>query len=199
MPIEVDSAERRRRIGEAGVQILRERGNASLTVRAVAEMLGGSTSLVTNFVRNRTELLDLTLETLSAQWNNELDEILGPPEQRLATTVRWALDWHSESAPLVARIMVQILADPTIDLQRLAAVHRELDHLHTVLGDAVDAAEVLEPEAATDLLHLASRGAMLTRVENPDDWPPDRITRAADLLARLLNSMSELDRPSSAS
>ncbi|MFI6998356.1 TetR/AcrR family transcriptional regulator [Nocardia sp. NPDC050175] len=190
MPIEVNSADRRQQIGEAGVRIMREQGIAGLTMRAVAEALGGSTSLVTNYVRNRTQLLDLTLETLAHQWDTQLTQLTGPPDQQLRDAAALAVDWHADSGPAVAVLLIQILAEKTIDPQRLTTIHRELDLLHHRFDEVVRAADVAEPDAAADLLYLVSRGTMLTLVENLGDWPADRLTRAADHLTRLLGTSS---------
>ncbi|MGV9411519.1 TetR/AcrR family transcriptional regulator [Nocardia sp. NPDC003693] len=179
MPIEVNSSDRKQQIGLAGVRIVREHGVAGLTVRAVADALGGSTSLVTNYVRNRTQLLDLTLETLVAQWDNQIAELTGSPADKLRAVTVWALDWTGESSPLVAKILVQLLGEKTIDADRLAALHRELDRLHGRITQAMTAAGIPDPEPVADLLFLASRGAMLAQVENPAGWPADRLARAA--------------------
>lgn len=188
MPIEVNNADRRRQIGEAGVRIVRKDGVAGLTVRAVAEELGGSTSLVTNYVRNRAELLDLTLESLARQWDTQVSGVAGSPKERLHQVAVWALDWTSDSSPLVAKILIRILGEKTIEVQRLATLHRELDRLHGRITEALLADDAPDPEIAADLLYLASRGAMITCVENPGDWPIDRLTRVASHLTRLLST-----------
>ncbi|MBL1076527.1 TetR/AcrR family transcriptional regulator [Nocardia sp. 2] len=195
MPVEVDSADRRRRIGEAGVRIVREHGVAGLTVRAVAAALGGSTSLITNYVRNRTQLLDLTLETLVHQWDTQVDELTGDAGQRLRRLAEWALDWNRDTGPTVAKILVQILGENAIDAQRLATLHHELDRLRGRLIAALRAAQVPDADTAADVLYLASRGAMITSVENPGDWPAERLARAADHLARTLAAGPDSEKP----
>ncbi|MFE6857449.1 TetR/AcrR family transcriptional regulator [Nocardia sp. NPDC057668] len=191
MPIEVNSSDRKRQIGEAGVRIVREHGTAGLTVRAVADVLGGSTSLVTNYVRTRTQLLDLTLETLVAQWDNQIADLTGSPADKLRAVAAWALDWAGDSSPLVAKILVQLLGEQTIDADRLAALHRELDRLHARITRALEAAGIPDPAPIADLLFLASRGAMVSQVENPGGWPTERLTNAAVALTRRLDA----DRP----
>ena len=56
MPMDVNADERIRAIALATLDVASERGSAGVTLRAVAERLGGSTTLVTNYLKSRAEL-----------------------------------------------------------------------------------------------------------------------------------------------
>ncbi|WP_433563076.1 TetR/AcrR family transcriptional regulator [Nocardia sp. CA-151230] len=178
MPIEVDSADRRRRIGDAGLRVVRDRGIAALTVRAVAAELGGSTSLVTNYVRDRTELLGLTMDSVLRQWDTEAESLTGA-DGGLAELAAWAVDWYSGDGPTVVAVLLKVLAADRPDPDRLETVRRELDILHGQLRHAARADNAEDSDLAADLLYLITRGAMVTSVEDPDRWPLERLTRAA--------------------
>ncbi|MFJ7496126.1 TetR/AcrR family transcriptional regulator [Streptomyces sp. NPDC097727] len=187
MPAEVESAERRREIGEAALRVVRERGAARLTIRAVADAMGGSTSLVTHYVRNRRELLILTFATVEHRWAAE-ESRLGklPADKRIELMSQWAADWSSEEDEVLAALLLHMLTEPRTNPEDLAFVHQALDGWHRELGEAAEAAGIPEPWAAADLIYLLSRGAMLSTLENPTAWTSDRLTRAARNLNRLL-------------
>ncbi|MEU1210127.1 TetR/AcrR family transcriptional regulator [Nocardia sp. NPDC005825] len=189
MPIEVDGDDRRRRIGDAGLRVVRERGVAALTVRAVAAELGGSTSLVTNYVRDRTELLGLTMDSVLRHWDAEAESLTG--KGGLAELAAWAVDWYTGDGPTVVTVLLSILTADRPDPERLATVRRELEILHTQLRAAAHAERTPDPAQAADLLYLITRGAMITSVEDPARWPLDRLTRAATHLAELLRAQPD--------
>ncbi|AHH17682.1 transcriptional regulator TetR family [Nocardia nova SH22a] len=176
MPIEVDGSQRRRRIGDAGLRVVRAHGVAGLTVRAVAAELGGSTSLVTNYVRNRGELLALTMDSALRQWDTEAEQVT--TSGGLAELAAWAVDWYSDDGPIVTSVLLEVLAGG--DPDRLATVRRELDILYGQLRAATHDTD--DPDIAADLLYLITRGAMVTSVEDPGRWPLERLTHAATYL-----------------
>ncbi|HJG47134.1 TetR family transcriptional regulator, partial [Corynebacterium variabile] len=57
MPREVDTSARLQRIADATLAVAREQGTRAVTLRAVAKELGGSTTLVTNYLKTRADLI----------------------------------------------------------------------------------------------------------------------------------------------
>lgn len=112
MPRHVDHADRRREIAEAAVHVLAHKGLAGLTIRAVAEQLGGSVTLVTHYYRSREDLInDLALQ-LTDSWTDavvELDSSAADPRGRLESLLLWALP-ETEEQMVIERARLQLLA-----------------------------------------------------------------------------------------
>lgn len=91
MPIEVDEAKRLDEIAAATIQVARDRGVRSVTIRAVAEQLGGSTAMVTNYVSSRAALMINALRRAGADWTRELERSIEGTEgeQKLRAAIRW--------------------------------------------------------------------------------------------------------------
>lgn len=187
MPAEVESTERRRQIGEAALRVVRERGAAQLTIRAVAEAMGGSTSLITHYVRNRRELLILAFITVEHRWAAEEQRLADlPAAERIEHLAAWGADWSREEDEVVAALLLHLLTEAKPAPEDLAVVHHTLDAWHRELGQAAQAAGIPAPWAAADLIYLVSRGAMLSTLEHPGAWTAERLTTAAANLTRLL-------------
>ncbi|WP_394836339.1 hypothetical protein LVJ94_05475 [Pendulispora rubella] len=185
MPIDVDHEARKRAIGQAGIRIIRRSGMAALTIRAVAKEMGGSTSVVTNYARNRAELLSLCLTAVLEEWDKQDRAFSREPKRRWEQFAASGLDWYTEPGQAVASVILQTLADAS-NSDLLTMLHTELHKWRRAVLDAAHAAEVPEPDVATDTLYLLSRGIMLTVQEDPESWPSERAEKAAIYLARVL-------------
>ena len=71
MPIDVNTQERLRAIAIATLEVAEARGADGVTMRAVAERMGGSTTLVTNYIPNRAGLLMNAVGYAFEQWQDE--------------------------------------------------------------------------------------------------------------------------------
>ncbi|WP_328842765.1 TetR/AcrR family transcriptional regulator [Streptomyces sp. NBC_00258] len=187
MPTEVESTERRRQIGKAALRVVRERGAAQLTIRAVADAMGGSTSLVTHYVRNRRELLILAFTAVEHRWAAEENRLAQlPAADRIDYLAQWGANWSSEEDEVLAALLLHLLTEARPAPESLAVVHQELDAWRQALGEAAEAADIRSPWASADLIYLVSRGAMLSTLEHPDAWTAERLAAAARNLNRLL-------------
>jgi len=166
MPAEVESTERRRQIGEAALRVVRERGAAQLTIRAVAQAMGGSTSLITHYVRNRRELLILAFTTVEHRWAAEEQRLADlPAAERIEQLAAWGADWSREEDEVVAALLLHFLTEAKPAPEDLAVVHHTLDAWHRELGQAAEAAGIPDPWASRrpDLPRLPRRHAQHPR------------------------------------
>lgn len=112
MPRYVDHADRRREIVRATVRVLAHKGLSALTVRSVADELGGSVALVTHYYRTRDEMINDLAVQMAARWRTavtELDAGGRSPEERLHALLVWALP-KSEDQMLMEKARLQLLA-----------------------------------------------------------------------------------------
>lgn len=67
-------------------------GLDGVSIRAVAKRIGGSTTLVTNYLPTREALLRNAIEHTMRDWDADLDQALEgtPAPGRLAVLARWA-------------------------------------------------------------------------------------------------------------
>jgi AcrR family transcriptional regulator len=188
MPIEVDEKRRLDEIAAATVEVARERGLRSVTIRAVAERLGGSTAMITNYVPSRAGLMVNALRHAEGEWRREAEELLEgvPDAERLPALVRRMCAGTSEDVVMRRLLMEIVSAGPAADgreveeVAAMARAHRES------LGGSVAAAGLPGREIAADVLHLVLRGYWLSTLEDPQGWPAERGTRAALAAVELL-------------
>ncbi|MFK0170468.1 TetR/AcrR family transcriptional regulator [Streptomyces sp. NPDC090306] len=190
MPIEVDEAQRLDEIAAATIQVARERGMRAVTIRAVAEQLGGSTAVITNYVPSRAGLMVNALRHAEEEWNREVEEELrgldGP--ERLSALARWMCTTRGDDEVLRRLLMETISAGPAagreVERARSDTARAHLESLETVVAEAVPE---FPPEAA-DILHLLFRGFWLAALEDSEAWPAERGTRAALAVLELLGA-----------
>ncbi|USQ86407.1 TetR/AcrR family transcriptional regulator [Streptomyces phaeoluteigriseus] len=188
MPIEVDEARRLDEIAAATIQVARERGVRSVTIRAVAAQLGGSTAVVTNYVASRSALMINALRRAEEEWGADMEGALDglTGEARLEAALKWMCTTEHDDE-VMRRLLMEIASEGpdagrAVEDMRRTTSRRNRDELHTL------AAEAGLPDAALagDILHLLMRGYWLTTLEDPDGWPEDRAARAALAVAALL-------------
>ncbi|MEU7278439.1 TetR/AcrR family transcriptional regulator [Streptomyces sp. NPDC045431] len=194
MPIEVDEARRLDEIADATIQVARERGVRSVTIRAVAAQLGGSTAMVTNYVSSRSALMINALRRAERDWAGEMEEVLegltGP--ERLQAVARWMCTTERDDEVLRRLLMEIASAGPgagaDVEELRRATARRGRDEMGALVAEAG------LPDAAlsADILHLLFRGYWLSTLEDPDTWTRERGTRVALALIDLLSR----ERPS---
>ena len=72
MPRYVDPLTRRMEITSAAMRILARGGPQALTLKSLAEEMGGSITLVTHFISNRAELFTAVVDDLTESYDEEL-------------------------------------------------------------------------------------------------------------------------------
>ncbi|PIM71811.1 TetR family transcriptional regulator [Streptomyces sp. JV178] len=190
----MDPEERVRDIVAASLQALSEGGLAELTLRKIAQRMGGSITLITHYFANREALLDAVLEYVLADVDVALEEIeqIAEPRDRLRVALQWFLP-DTEEALRQERARVALLthqgAEPVIQ-RHLARVEPAM---RAVLVRAVE--ELVpadELEGTVDMVRVWVSGIALSVVEHPEIWTPERQLAA---LERFLKVLSLVELP----
>lgn len=181
MPIHVDIDQRRAAIAEATFRVAARDGVRGVTIRTVAAELGASTTVITNYLPTRADLLVNAVDQLGREWLEELDEVMAQAggEAGLRRVMHDAVSWD-EAELLRNSFWVGVLAAPVRSAEvdaRLADVSNAVRSvLEKLLG------ECAHPDAAqaADVLFMVAQGVFVSVVEAQDDWPPERTRRLAD-------------------
>jgi len=191
MPSQIDVPTRLQAIAEATLELTRAQGPQAVTVRALAERLGGSTTLVTKYVPSRLALLLNAFRYVDEQWQRDKTEALDGRTgmDGVRALAEWSMQTNNYD-DAIRRLWLEALASRPrdVDLPR-----EEAQDEFNVIRRTVLAAG--QPPWLADLMFLAFRGYYISSVEDPAAWPPDRAFKA---LTGVLDLVEEKDRPSSA-
>ncbi|ANJ26054.1 hypothetical protein [Agromyces aureus] len=195
MPIDVDPDERLADIARATVDVARERGTRSVTLRAVAERLGRSTAYITNFVPSRAHLMANALDHARTQWDLERLEHLGDlvGVERLAALSRWMCT-SSPEENVLRSLWIEVIADVRgANLRAYEVVRSVTDATYGKFLDGAGHVEAggesVDRETAAhiaDILYLYCRGYEVKAVEDPDVWTDARVQASLEVLLRTL-------------
>ncbi len=179
MPIQVDVDQRKTDIAEATFRVAAKRGLPGVTLRSVAAEMGASTTVITNYLPSRAELLVNAVDLLGDEWVHELERIRGEGgEQVLQRAMRASVDWnHGEQ--MRCQFWVDLLTAPG----RVDEVDQHLrdtaKNVRSIIEDILVDTDHPEPKKTADVLFLFAQGVFVSIVEDPDSWPPERVTAAA--------------------
>ena len=189
MPRHVDPVARRRDILLATTSVLAQGGMRGLSVRTVAERLGGSTTLVTHYYPTMKDLLDELSTSMVESWDEEfagLERGIDDPRARLMVLLEWLLP-VDEQTRIEESARINLLADELTGSDHrktFRAWERQVrrllrDHLVDLLPeDAID--------GAVELLRVVINGVVLSAIEHPRDWPrPRQLAVVEDALGGL--------------
>lgn len=176
MPRYIDRESRRAEIMEATLEILSERGPRGVTFRAVADRMGGSSTLVTHYFSSRQALVDSLVEGL-AEYPAQLDELEADAEddrERLRRFLIWMVPSDDDKL-MKERGRIKLLgeSDDQITTRHIFEAWdadiraRFRDHVRELVPE-----ERVAPVA--DLLRSVTNGITLSTIEQPDNWPPSR-------------------------
>lgn len=185
MPRQVNHEDRRALVEEAAIAIAIESGFAAVTIRAIAERMGASTSAVTHYVGSREELLrnairrelDLRREEAEAAIAGLEDAValrafiewavLGPDE---ASHRRWlALVLGAASEPLL-RIELSLF-----NMWWSQQIHERIARLRPA-----------DPVLTEDLINVLVDGLIITSFDMGQPWPAERRLKVLDTVWRAL-------------
>ncbi len=181
MPIQVDVAGRKAAIAEATFRVAARDGLRGVTIRSVAAEMGASTTVITNYLPTRADVLINAIDLLGEEWLTELEGITATSEGEAALrrVMRAAVDWD-EAALLSNHFWVAVLASPVrspeIDEKLTAAANA----VHAVLERLAEQCGHPDPSGAADLLFMVAQGVFVSTVESPREWTPHRATAIAD-------------------
>ncbi|WP_433519560.1 TetR/AcrR family transcriptional regulator [Nonomuraea sp. CA-143628] len=193
MPRYVDHQQRRKAIMDATLEILARGGTEGMSFRKIAERLGGSsTTVVTHYYRTQRELLDDLTARLTAQWEDDIrtiDAASQDPRERLRQLLIWFVP-ASEADVTTERARIQLLAHDHGDDVFRASFRRwdrmMREHLRRHLGALVPQDRV---DGLVDLLRVFTGGVVLSVLEYPGEWPPERQESVVDGLMQLVDGV----------
>ncbi|MEW2571819.1 TetR/AcrR family transcriptional regulator [Streptomyces sp. NPDC047070] len=190
MPRYVDPQERVRDIVAASLQALSEGGLTELTLRKIAQRMGGSITLITHYFPNREALLTAVLEYVLDDADVVMAELseVADPRERLRVALEWFLP-DDEEARVQERARVALLthqgAEPVIGehLQRMEPAMRAV--LAKGLQDVVPSHEL---DGTVDVVRVWVSGMALSVVEHPEIWTAERQSAALRRFIRMFSS-----------
>jgi AcrR family transcriptional regulator len=193
LPRNVDHDERRRDIARAAIRLLAKSGPRGLTLRALADELGGSITLVTHFFPNRRALLDAVtsqaIEDIPTDLASAEDTQLAPAE-RLRAFLVWLLPTTAEALQLErSRVLLSAESDAHFNVQDF------FDTWERTTRDLIERyVTPLVPEGERqfyiDLLRVVQNGVVLSSVEHPKYWTPERQIEFIDALVPVIEQLS---------
>ncbi|MEV7239140.1 TetR/AcrR family transcriptional regulator [Streptomyces sp. NPDC051020] len=180
MPIDVDETQRLQEIAAATVRVAEESGPRSVTIRAVAKELGGSTAVITNYLPSRAALMFNAFQVNQRLWQDDLEQhvhgLTGIPR------LRALVEWHCTSTgddDVLRRLWVEMLAiAQTLPADLTASAHAQARDAYATIAGAMADADLTDT-VATDVLFLIIRGFFVATIEDPASWPPERAAAAA--------------------
>jgi len=183
MPKDIDREARLQAIADATIGVARASGANAVTIRAVARELGGSTTLVTNYLPSRAALILNVLDRASARWRAEYEGVTDglSPAERFEALVSWEPD-GDEVEPVLRALILEIVANAETEPTLRDALRRESESYRAVLRDAAREAGYADPVLATELGYLLLRGSYFANAEDPAYWHAAR-TREITLSA----------------
>ena len=186
MPIEIEPKVRLAQIAEATMAVAEKRGADGVTIRAVAEEMGGSTTLVTNYIPSRTLLIHNAVEYALDGWREDLDrELEGvAPEDALRRLALWSTGTEDHDTTL-RQLFIELLARAKDDAG-LDALREDSEEHRGQFHAAAQAAGIPDPAFAADLLYLITRGFYFAAVEQPGTWTSERVQPLVLRLIELL-------------
>ncbi|GAA2212864.1 hypothetical protein GCM10009850_083260 [Nonomuraea monospora] len=187
MPVEIDLAQRLATIAEATLDIVAADGIDGVSIRAVAKRIGGSTTLVTNYLPTREALLRNAVEHAIQSWAGEVGQVVdqAPAAERLAVVARWACSTTGNDQVL-RRLFMEILGRAQPESEALMVLRQDARQSRDLLADAARDAGAADPAFTADLVHLVLRGFYVSSLEDPERWNSDSVTPVIDRLVRLL-------------
>ncbi|WP_449280908.1 TetR/AcrR family transcriptional regulator [Leucobacter sp.] len=183
MPKDIDPEARLRDIADATVRVARSSGAHAVTIRAVARELGGSTTLVTNYLPSRAALILNVLNRASARWRAEYEASAAGLDsaQRFEALASWEPD-PDDTEPVLRALILEIVANADVEPTLREALRRESEAYRDALRQAATEAGFADPELAADLGYLLLRGAYFANAEDPAHWTAES-TRTVVLAA----------------
>ncbi|HEX2312755.1 MAG TPA: TetR/AcrR family transcriptional regulator, partial [Thermomonospora sp.] len=171
MPVEIDIAQRLATIADATLRIVADEGLDGVTIRAVAKRIGGSTTLVTNYLPTREALLRNAVEHALQAWATDADEAVAgtADRERLVAIARWACSTTGDDQVL-RRLFLEILGRSRPDSEALQALREDARRAREPVIDAAREAGAADAAFVADILHLVLRGFYVSSLEDPEHW-----------------------------
>jgi AcrR family transcriptional regulator len=196
VPRPLDLEQRKADIARIAFEVMGRGGPSGLTIRAVAEELGGSVTKVTHIYPTRAELMRASVERYVSEGLAAPPETEAPgdsPWERVRARLRLMMPFDDADLRL-QRGRVAILGDKDQDSARIFA-----DGIEQVARAWL--MEVLEPtveperlEEAIDFCRAFVNGVVLGKIEHPDYWSSERMERTLDTALQAVSTMRPPDQ-----
>lgn len=195
MPVAVDIEERQGAIADATLRVAERAGIRGVTIRAVAEELGASTSVVTHYVPSRAQLLANAIARFSTARKLMIEAavrgLIGPERVR---TICGLMVRGSERERLYDALWIELLAQPEREPEVFESLRRHADWVHEILEHALEPCGIEDPSLAADRILLFLRGTAVSGVQDPETWGQKRTRAALDsFLEALLAPRASID------
>ena len=182
MPRQVDHVKRRKEITAAAIRILSRGPGSQLTLRSLADELGGSITLVTHFFATREDLFVAIVDDLIQGYDEELADLEGGTDD--ITRLRTLLDWMSPSSradiaketgrvALIAHRGEQDSVEYFFDAMEKRMRQLLRSHLQPLVPRS-------ELNVAVNFLRVVVNGVVLSAVEHPSSWSRAKQARVLD-------------------
>lgn len=165
------------------------KGTRGLSLRAVANEMGGSTTLITHYFPTQRDLLDYVSAHLIATWDEEVSELDAnedTPTARLQALLYW-LGPTTEDGYLGERIRIHLLVDQLLGDENRTMFESSDAKIRGLIRTHVE--DLIHPgnvERVVELLRVTTDGVVLSIIEHPDLWPPERQIAIIDWLMESL-------------
>ncbi len=192
MPRAVDPDQRLADIAEATLRVAFKTGAGSVTIRSVARELGGSTTLVTNYLPSRAALIMNALDRGRDRWLAERSEAVAslPAAQRLSAVMDWSLS--SSADDLVLRTLIlEIVANADVEPELRQSLIRESDEFRAFVEDTARESGYADPRHVADLLYVVVRGSYIALMEDDRYWTESRVQ---DLVRTVIDGLPRVDQ-----
>lgn len=187
MPRDINVEARLNDIAEATIRVARASGSGAVTIRAVARELGGSTTLVTNYLSSRAALILNVLDRASTRWQHEFEQRSTSldPMARFEALVTLQSD-SDDDEPVLRGLILEIVANAEAEPLLRESLLRESTSYRAALLNAAHEAGFEDAELAADLGYLLLRGAYFANAEDSGRWSASRTRDVASATLRAL-------------
>lgn len=187
MPREVNTEQRLADIAAATLRVARDTGADAVTIRSVAREMGGSTTLVTNYLPTRAALIKNALDRGRDRWLEERDAAIAalPAAERLGALVDWSLSSTAEDAAL-RTLIFEIVTDADVEPALRSSLQFESAEFRDYFAQTAADAGFAEPRHVAELFYVLVRGCYVAMMEDDGYWTEARSrTLAHTMLASL--------------
>ncbi len=188
MPIQVDVSRRKHDIAEATFRVAANSGLEGLTIRSVAAELGASTTVITNYLPSRAELLVNAVDLLGDEWVTQLEKIHADgDDDMILRAMQASVDWD-DAEQMRCQFWVDVLTAAGREGEVDERLRAQAKRVRAILEEMLRDSNHPHASATADVLFLFAQGVFVSIVEDPQSWTPERVSMAAKALVGTMSS-----------
>lgn len=170
MPRTQRIGEKRRKLGELTMQLMRERGFDTLSVNELAERASMSIGGLYRYIKTKSDLLEIVCDEINMDLVDRMQQAAAAKKKNLdklevAFRVYWEMCWDSSAPILVAYREWQSLSESAQE-RYIAQERRLLDFFAALIAGGISAGEF----PAIDARLLSSEMIMLAQMRAVKGW-----------------------------